>query len=95
VLAHEREHERVHRERLELAAEDVKAALLAAKWLPGEGNPFEAADKASAEALLDEKVKKVVSPVYARFKAGLSEAQAELDTPGLYQWVTKRCSNWK
>ena len=95
VLVHEREHERVHRERLAAAAEEIRAALSAAKWIPAKGNPLDAANKEEAEAALEQRVQNVARPVYAKFKADLGAAQAELDTPALYQWVTKRCQGWK
>ncbi|MDD5304572.1 MAG: hypothetical protein PHS14_15860 [Elusimicrobia bacterium] len=95
VLEHEREHERVHRERLAAAAREIEAALTAAKWLPARGNPLEAADRASAEAALNAKLRKVVTPVYEKYKEDLALAQAELDKPERYQWVSKRCSGWK
>lgn len=95
VLAHEREHERVHRERLAQAAKEIEAALTAAKWLPARGNPLEAADRAEAEAALNAKIRKVVTPVYEKYKEDLALAQAELDRPDLYQWVSKRCAGWK
>ena len=95
VLAHEREHERVHQERLTAAVKEIEDALTAAKWLPAKGNPIEAADRAEAEAALNLKIRKVVTPVYERYKEELTTAQAELDKPALYQWVSKRCSGWK
>lgn len=95
VLAHEREHERVHHERLTAAAREIEEALAAAKWLPARGNPFEAADRAEAEAALTAKIRKVVTPVYEKYKEDLTLAQAELDKPELYQWVSKRCAGWK
>jgi hypothetical protein len=95
ILAHEREHERVHAERLKEAAARIEAALTEARWLPARGNPLEAADRPAAEAALEEKIRKIVTPVYASYKEELSAAQAELDTPGLYQWVSKRCAGWK
>jgi len=95
VLEHEREHERVHRERLAAAVMDIEKALAAAKWLPARGNPLEAEDRASAEALLNAKIRKVVTPVYEKYKEDLTAAQAELDKPALYQWVSKRCAGWK
>ena len=95
VLVHEREHERVHRERLEAAAKEIEAALALAKWLPARGNPFEAADRASAEATLNDKIGRVVRPVYDKYKEDLTVAQNELDKPALYQWVSKRCEGWK
>jgi hypothetical protein len=95
VLAHEREHERVHGERLAAAAKEVEEALTAAKWLPARGNPLEVADRAAAEAALNAKIRKVVAPVYGKYKEDLAAAQAELDRPDLYQWVSKRCSGWK
>jgi hypothetical protein len=95
VLAHEREHERVHAERLRAAAAEVEEALTSAKWLPARGNPLEAADRASAEAALNDKIRRVVTPVYEKYKQDLAAAQAELDQPALYQWVSKRCSGWK
>lgn len=95
ILVHEREHERVHRERLTAAAAEIRAALEEAKWLPARGNPLEAADRASTEAALDAKIRKVVTPVYAKYKEELASAQADLDRPELYQWVSKRCSGWK
>ena len=95
VLAHEREHERVHRELLKAAGAKIEAALNEARWLPARGNPLEAVDRPSAEAALDVKIRKVVAPVYAAYKEELTAAQAELDRPALYQWVSKRCSGWK
>lgn len=95
VLAHEREHERVHRERLAAAVKDVEQALTQARWLPARGNPLEAEDGPSAQAALEAKIRKVVTPVYERYKADLSSAQADLDRPDLYRWVSKRCSGWK
>jgi hypothetical protein len=95
VLAHEREHERVHRERLAAAAREIERALTEARWLPARGNPLEAEDRASAEAALNVKLRKVVTPVYERYKAELGSAQSELDRPELYQWVSKRCAGWK
>lgn len=95
VLEHERGHERVHRERLEKAAAEMRAGLDAARWLPLKGNPIEAADKAAAQAALEEKIRKVVHPAFEKFKWELTIAQAELDTPALYRWVTARCQDWK
>lgn len=95
ILAHEREHERVYREQLTDAAGRVEAALTAARWLPARGNPLEAADRPAAEAALNEKIRKIVAPVYSSYKEKLARAQAELDTPALYQWVSKRCAGWK
>ncbi len=95
VLAHEREHERVHRERLTAAAAEIKEALASAKWLPARGNPLETHDRASAEAELNAKIRKVVTPAYDKYKEDLATAQADLDRPELYQWVSKRCAGWK
>ncbi len=95
ILVHEREHERVHAERLAAAAEEIRAALTDAKWLPARGNPLETEDQAAAEAALNAKIRKVVTPVYDKYKEDLAAAQKELDRPDLYQWVTKRCSGWK
>jgi len=95
VLAHEREHERVHRERLEAAVKEIERALTEARWLPAKGNPLETEDRASAEAALNAKIRKVVTPVYEKYKTDLGGAQADLDRPDLYQWVSKRCPGWK
>lgn len=95
VLDHERGHERVHRERLEKAATEMQAALDGAKWLPLRGNPAFAADKDAAQKALEDKIRKVVHPAFEKFKWELTIAQAELDTPALYRWVTARCQDWK
>jgi len=95
ILAHEREHERVHRESLLAAAGEIRTALAAADWLPARGNPLETADRATAEAELNAKIRKVVAPVFASYKEKLGSAQADLDRPDLYQWVSKRCAGWK
>lgn len=95
VLAHERDHERVHRERLTAAAKEIEEALTTARWLPARGNPLEADDRATVEAALTAKIRKVVTPVYTKYKEELALAQAELDRPDLYQWTTKRCAGWK
>jgi len=95
VLEHEREHERVHRERLDAAVKEIEQALTEARWLPGKGNPMATDDRDSAEAALKAKIRKVVIPAYQKYKADLGSAQLELDKPELYQWVSKRCSGWK
>ena len=95
VLTHEREHERVNREHLSAAAANVRAALISANWLPARGNPLLVADRTKTEALLNDKIHKVVTPVYRQFKDDLLQAQAEIDKPELYQWVSKRCRGWK
>ena len=95
ILLHEREHERVYQERVAAAVAEIRGALISAKWLPARGNPVEAADQASAEVALNAKIHKVVDPAYANYKEELGAAQAELDKPALYQWVSKRCSGWK
>lgn len=95
ILAHEREHERVHRETLTAAAAEIHAALQSADWLPARGNPLETGDRAAAQAELEAKIRRVVEPVYASYKEKLALAQADLDRPDLYQWVSKRCAGWK
>lgn len=95
ILVHEREHERVHRESLTAAAAEIHAALQAATWLPARGNPLETGDRDAAQAELETKIRRVVEPVYASYKEKLALAQADLDRPDLYQWVSKRCSGWK
>ena len=95
ILTHEREHERVHAEHLSAAAVEIRDALIGAKWLPAHGNPLETADRGAAEAALNAKIRKVVTPVYDKYKEKLGSAQADLDRPDLYQWVSKRCSGWK
>lgn len=95
ILVHEREHERVHRERLTAAAAEIHAALEAATWLPARGNPLETGDRDAAQAELEAKIRRVVEPVYASYKEKLALAQADLDRPDLYQWVSKRCPGWK
>lgn len=95
VLEHEREHEAVHRERLAAAVVEIERALKDARWLPARGNPLETEDRASAEAELNAKIRKVVTPVYERYKEELGRAQAELDRPDLYQWAAKRCAGWQ
>ena len=95
VLAHEREHVRVHRERLAAAARDIERALAEARWLPARGTPLEAEDGDSARAALEAKIRKAVAPAYEKYKTELGAAQAELDRPDLYQWVSKRCAGWK
>lgn len=95
VLEHEREHESVHQERLAAAAVEIERALTDARWLPARGNPLETEDRATAEAALNAKIRKVVTPVYESYKRELGRAQADLDRPDLYQWVAKRCAGWK
>lgn len=95
ILAHEREHERVHAERLAAAAGEIETALTAARWLPARGNPLETDDRIAAETALKAKIAKVVTPAYDKFKTDLAVAQDDLDRPDLYQWVSKRCSGWK
>ena len=95
ILTHEREHERVHAERLATVAKEIETALRSATWLPAKGNPLETADHVTAEAMLKDRLHKVIDPVYAKYKEDLTTAQATLDEPGLYQWVSKRCEGWK
>lgn len=95
VLAHEREHERVHAEKLAEAAERVRRALAAAAWLPAKGNPLAVRDLDAAKAGLEAKARKVVVPEISLYKDELKAAQAELDSPALYRWTSQRCSGWK
>jgi hypothetical protein len=95
VLAHEREHVATHRERLEAAATEMRAALASARWLPLKGNPIESGDPAAAQAALEERLRKVLLPVHEKFRADLRAAQADLDRPDLYEWWGRRCASWK
>ena len=95
ILVHERDHERVYRERMAVAVEEIRTALITARWLPARGNPLEVKDQSATEAMLNAKIRKVVTPVYDKYKDDLVIAQAELDQPALYQWVSKRCAGWK
>lgn len=95
VLEHERAHARIHRERLEAAAADAKAALDAAKWLPAKGNPLPVAGAGAAKKEIEERVRRVVDPVFDRFRSALAAAQAELDTPAQYEWSRRRCRDWR
>ncbi len=95
ILAHEREHERVHRESLAEAAKRARAALESAAWLPAKGNPASSAGPDAAESALGAEVDKVVLPIIAEYKESLKASQAELDAPALYRWTSQRCSGWK
>lgn len=95
VLEHERAHARVHRERLEAAAAGAKAALEAARWLPAKGNPLPVAGEDAAKKEIEERLRRVVDPVFARFREDLAAAQSELDTPAQYEWSRRRCRDWR
>lgn len=95
ILRHERQHEDIHRGALDQAAEEMRLALSRADWLPARGTPLEVADRAEAEKRLDEMVLKVVQPPYDAFKQRLAHDQAVIDLPENYEWVTRRCRDWK
>jgi hypothetical protein len=95
VLEHERAHARTHRERLEAAAADLKAALEAARWLPARGNPLAVKDRVEAEEEIEGRLRRVVDPAFERFRESLKAAQAQLDTPASYAWSRRRCANWR
>ena len=95
VLRHERLHEEMHRRGLEEAAGEMRRDLARARWLPARGTPLEVADRAEAERRLDGMVLKVIRPAYDRFKERLEKEQAVIDLPANYEWVTRRCPDWK
>ncbi|MDE2510098.1 MAG: hypothetical protein KGL74_03150 [Elusimicrobia bacterium] len=95
VLAHERQHEEIHRDTLDEYAGEMRRALARADWLPARGTPLAVADRAEAERRIEEMVDKAAKPVYARFKETLAERQAVIDVPENYRWVSRRCANWK
>lgn len=95
VFEHEREHEAAHRRLLDRAKEEITAALASASGLPGPGSPVEQAEGEPAGPRLGELARKVVEPVYARYKEELAADQDSLDLPQRYQAVTERCSNWR
>jgi hypothetical protein len=95
VLAHEREHEAVHRELLEKTAIEVRGVLDRFADLPTRGKPAMAATRKGVEAELSTMISHEIEPAFERFKAELAERQAALDAPGTYAWVRKRCTGWK
>jgi hypothetical protein len=95
ILAHERQHEEIHRRLLAQAAADVRVALDRADGLPTLGRSVPVADRAEAERRFEKLIDGVVDPVYAGFKEELGREQAEIDTPENYARVTARCSGWK
>ena len=95
ILAHERQHEEIHRDTLAEYAEEMRRALTRADWLPARGTPLAVSDRAEAERRVEAMVDKATKPVYARFKATLAERQAVIDVPENYRWVSRRCANWK
>lgn len=95
VLAHEREHEQIHRALLQAAAARIRERLAAARWLPARGNPIIAKDRKTASEELSQKAARVFRPPYEDFKEELPRQQASLDTPSHYDWVRRRCRDWK
>jgi hypothetical protein len=95
ILAHERQHEDVHRDTLAEYADEMRRALARADWLPARGTPLAVADRAEAERRIEEMVDKAAKPVYGRFKEELAKRQAVIDVPENYRWVSRRCSHWK
>lgn len=95
ILRHERLHEDIHRRGLEEAADETRRALARARWLPARGTPLEVADRAEAERRLDGMVLKVIQPEYDRFKERLEKDQSVIDLPENYEWVARRCRDWK
>lgn len=95
ILRHERLHEDIHRRGLEEASGEMRRALARAKWLPALGTPLEVADRGEAEKRVEEMVLKAIQPVYERFKERIEKEQAVIDLPENYQWVTRRCRDWK
>jgi len=95
ILAHERQHEEIHRRLLDKAAADMRAALANANRLPAPGTPVPVADRNEAERRFEKNVDEVLDPVYEDFKNALAREQAEIDTPQNYRLVTQRCDAWK
>lgn len=95
ILAHERQHEDIHRDTLAEYADLMRRALGKADWLPARGTPLAVADRAEAERRVEEMVDKITKPVYGDFKEELKKRQAVLDVPENYNWVSLRCRHWK
>ena len=95
ILAHERTHEKIHRDVLAQTADDMRRALAKAVYLPARGTPLTVADRPEAERRIEAMVDKAAKPVYAEFKETLKERQAVIDLPKNYLWTQQRCSNWK
>jgi hypothetical protein len=95
ILAHERQHEEIHRDTLAEYADVMRGALGKADWLPGRGAPLAVSGRDEADRRVDEMVDKITKPVYAEFKAELAKRQAVIDVPENYRWVSRRCDHWK
>jgi hypothetical protein len=95
ILAHERQHEEIHRDTLAEFAGEMRRAVAKADWLPARGTPLSVTDRAEAERRIEEMIDKATKPVYARFKEELAKRQAVIDVPENYRWVSRRCANWK
>jgi hypothetical protein len=95
ILAHERQHEEIHRDTLAEYADAIRRALAKADWLPARGTPLAVADRAEAERRVEKMVDKATKPVYAEFQEELKKRQAVIDMPENYRWVSRRCAHWK
>jgi hypothetical protein len=95
ILAHERQHEEIHRDTLAEYEDLMRRALAKADWLPARGTPLAVAERAEADRRVEEMVDKATKPVYADFKEELKKRQAVIDAPENYRWVSRRCAGWK
>lgn len=95
ILAHERQHDEIHRDTLEEYADRMRRALAKADWLPARGAPLAVSGREEADTRVDEMVEKITKPVYAEFKAELAKRQAVIDEAENYRWVSRRCAHWK
>jgi hypothetical protein len=95
ILAHERTHDETDRDALAEAAENLRAALRRADWLPARGTPLAVSGRAEAERRIGAMADKAAAPELARFEEELARRQAVIDLPENYRWTSSRCSNWK
>lgn len=93
ILAHEREHVRIAREKLESYAPTVRATLTS-YLIPTGNDPILIESPKAAKAKMQSITNELLNPVYQEMFKSLSKAQAVIDTPQRYLRVRNRCSRW-
>jgi hypothetical protein len=95
LLAHEMEHERLHRAKLEEIAKRMRRLLTRAQGLPGPSEPVTAKSPKEAYGLLQSTVDKEVRPLYEEFLEAIELDQRGLDDSEHYRRLGESCSGWK
>lgn len=95
LLAHEMEHEHLHRDKLKEIAKRMRKTLARSHGLPGPSEPVTARNPEEAYALLQSMVDKMVRPLYEEFLESIEIDQRGLDDEAHYRRLGESCSGWK